>query len=100
MQSCVHVAFYHLSTPFCRSVFESGCPPADLSSEPWVSQDAHCVSALAKQFFRELPSPLVSAADPAALAGAAAAAEGNSDSREALHHFRRALYRLPRAEYR
>ena len=63
-----------------RSLFEDGSAPSDLSSEPWVRQDAACVSALAKQFFRELPRPLLCSA-AAALRDAAAAADRNSDSR-------------------
>ena len=58
------------------------------------------MAALAKQFFRELPSPLIGVEPPALLDAAASAAEANSDSREALDQFRRALYRLPKAEYR
>ncbi len=66
--------------PPLRSLFEDGSAPSDLSSEPWVRQDAACVSALAKQFFRELPRPLLCSA-AAALRDAAAAADRNSDSR-------------------
>ena len=84
-----------------RVLFDTGHGPADLNSEAWIAQDIHCVSALVKLFFRELPSPLVSDAclNPM-LKAAVATADVNSDSRAALQHFRKALYALPRLQYR
>ncbi len=63
-------------------------------------QDSHCVCALVKLFFRELPSSLINDEAANILRDATVAAEGNSDSRRALDYFRRALYKLPRANYR
>ena len=70
-------------------------------------QDPHCVPALLKQFFRELPRPLISE-DPSSsssvcfplLREAMAVRESNSDSRVALDHFRKALYKLSGGHYR
>jgi len=84
-----------------RSLFETGAAPADLASLDWVARDVHCVSALVKQFFRELPQPLLAAAAAgAAFTDAAAAQAANSDSRAALSAYAAALRRLRPAQYR
>ena len=69
--------------------------------EDWLMQDIHCVASLVKLFCRELPAPgiLPEAAGPL-LREAAAVAEANSDSREALDSFRKAVYTLDRLQYR
>ena len=62
-----------------------------------------------KQFFRELPRPLISEDSSSPSAGsvcfpllreAMAVRESNSDSRVALDHFRKALYKLSSGHYR
>ena len=74
-----------------------------------LPQDPHCVPALLKQFFRELPRPLISEESPSnssssvcfpLLREAMAVRESNSDSRVALDHFRKALYKLSTGHYR
>ena len=64
--------------------------------------------ALLKQFFRELPRPLISEDSSSSSASvcfpllreAMAVRESNSDSRVALDHFRKALYKLSSGHYR
>ena len=72
-------------------------------------QDPHCVPVLLKQFFRELPRPLISEEPSSStsssvcfplLREAMAVRESNSDSRVALDHFRKALYKLSTGHYR
>ena len=84
---------------FCNTFFASW-PSPDAS---FSLQDPHCVPALLKQFFRELPRPLVSEDSSACfplLREAMAVREANSDSRVALDHFRKALYKLSTGHYR
>ncbi len=83
-----------------RALFDEGTATDPLESEDWISQDIHCVSALVKSFFRELPRPLVPGQAHQLLREAAVASETNSDSRESLDHYRRALYSLSRVQYR
>jgi len=80
-----------------RSLFETSSSQVDLATVEWISRDVHCVSALVKQFFRELPTPLL--ASPA-LTEAATAQAANSDSRAALALYASALKRLRPAQYR
>jgi hypothetical protein len=65
-----------------------------------VAQDQHCVPALVKLFFRELPKPLISEEAFPLLRAALVVREANSDSRLALDHFRKALYKLSSGHYR
>ena len=83
-----------------RSLFDLGTAPPSLHSEPWISQDLHCVPALVKLFFRDLPRPLISEEAFPLLREALAIREANSDSRVALDHFRKALYKLSAGHYK
>ena len=67
--------------------------------EDWIMQDIHCVSALVKLFFREIPSPLVSEEAFDMLKEAGNINGLNSDSRAALGYFRKALLKLKKLDY-